>query len=54
MIELNCQIEGDLGKDSGKLYMHSKECCEAPGRICSERNSDVYIRCFHINIVGIQ
>ena len=29
MIVLSCQREGDLGKDSGRLYMHSKECCEA-------------------------
>ena len=51
---LNCQREGDLGKDSGMLYRHSKECCEVSGRICSETNSVVYIRCFHIDIVGIQ
>ena len=51
---LHCQREGDLGKDSGKLYRHSKEFYEAPGRICSERNSDVYLRCLHVDIVGIQ
>ena len=54
VIVLNCQREGDLGKDSGKLYRHSKECCEAPGGICSERNSAVYLQCFQADIVGIQ
>ena len=36
VVVLNCQSEGDLGKDSSRLYMYSKECCEALGRIYSE------------------
>ena len=54
VIVLNCLREGDLGKDSGRLFRHSKECCEVPGRICSERNNAVYLRCFNIKTVGIQ
>ena len=41
-------------KDSGRLHNHLKVCCEAPGRIGSEKSSAVYLLCFHDDIVGYQ